>query len=94
LEDFIVSGELLEDVSEHAAVHTPEEVADFAAMLKACSTEELIARFDPAQMNRWNVYGTPWHESGREYVLQFLDPFREFILRAAEANHAMLITIS
>ena len=92
-EDFLGSGQILEHISEHAAVHMPEAVIDFATKLETLSSDDLIARFDAAQMNRLRVYGRPWDESGRGYVLQFLDKFRMFVLSAAEQKLAVLIVV-
>lgn len=93
LEDFLVSGALLGDISEHSAVHTPAEVAEFARKIETLSVEQLIARFDSVRMNELDVYGKPWDESGRNYVLQFLEPFREFIFATAAAKRALLVVI-
>jgi hypothetical protein len=92
-ENFLLSGQALGYISEHAAVHTPEEVIHFAAMINMHSSEDLIARFDASRMNELDVYGGPWTESLREYVQQFLDPFRAFVLSAAEQSLAVLIII-
>jgi hypothetical protein len=92
-EDFLLSGRMIAGISEHVSVHTTEEVIDFAARLAAHSCDDLIARFDATHMNELNIYGEPWDESGRTYVLPFLDKFRSFVLRAAEQRLAVLIVI-
>jgi len=90
-QEFLVSGQVLVDISENVALHMPQEVIDFAATIRTHSSEDLIARFDAARMNELAVYGSPWDESGLEYVRQFLDAFRAFVLDAAERRLAVLI---
>jgi hypothetical protein len=91
--DFLVTGVQLDGTTDHVAIHTPQDVAHFAELLSAIPTEQLMDRFDAARMNQENVYGKPWDESGRDYVLQVLEPFRQFVRTAAEAGHAVLIVI-
>jgi len=76
------------------AVHTAEEVVAFAARLQALSSDDLIARFDATHMNELSVYGEPWDDSGRVFVLPFLDKFRSFVLIAAEQGLGVLIVLS
>jgi hypothetical protein len=79
---------------EHVAIHTRSEVAEFAGQIRSSSAEQLIARFDPVRMNQLNVYCAPWDDTGRDYILQFLEPFRKCIIAADEGKHAMIIVIA
>jgi hypothetical protein len=92
IEDFMLSGIFL-DVSEHVAVHTGGEVQKFAALMKATSVEELSVRFNPETMNSEEVYGEPWDLSGKQYVMQLLSDFLQFIAAAAQEKHGMMVII-
>ena len=91
-EDFLLSGARL-DFSEHVAVHTAEEVAEFAAVLKDTSAEQLAERFDAEQMNSLDVYGGAWDTSGKAYLVEPLTELLEFVNRAAEKNQGMMVLI-
>jgi hypothetical protein len=91
-EDFLLSGARL-DFSEHVAVHTAEEVAQFAAVLKDTSAEQLAERFDAEDMNRLDVYGGAWDTSGKAYLAESLAGLLEFVDAAAEENQGMMVMI-
>ena len=91
-EDFLLSGARL-DASEHVAVHTAEEVAQFAALLKDTSAEQLAERFDAEQMNSLDVYGGAWDTSSKAYLIGPLTELLEFVNRAAEKNQGMMVLI-
>jgi hypothetical protein len=90
---FLVNGVLLEEISEHVAIHTAEQVADFAKVLSAHSDDELLQRFNPEEMNRLNVYGGPWNPSMKQYVGQFLPDLRDFLREAVLRNCGSITTI-
>ena len=92
LKDFLLSGMTIEDM-EGVAIHTRTAVADFADEVSSLTSEQLMSRFDPGRMNEKKIYLEPWDESGREYVLQFIEPFRRFIVAAADAQRAVLVVI-
>ncbi|MFC1597183.1 DUF1877 family protein [Planctomycetota bacterium] len=91
-EDFLLSGARL-DASEHVAVHTAEEVAQFAAFLKDTSAEQLAERFDAEQMNSLNVYGGSWDSSCKADLTELLTGLLEFVDAAAEENQGMMVMI-
>lgn len=91
-EDFLLSGARL-DTSEHVAVHTADEVAQFAAVLKDTSAEQLAERFDAEHMNSLNVYGGAWDTSGKAYLTESLTALLEFVNAAAEKNQGMMVLI-
>ncbi|WP_116811344.1 DUF1877 family protein [Steroidobacter cummioxidans] len=90
--DFLLSGMTIEDM-EGVTIHTCIAVAAFANQVTSITSEQLMSRFDPDRMNEEKVYLEPWDESGREYVLQFIEPFRRFIVAAADAKRAVLVVI-
>lgn len=92
VEDFLLSGSF-QETSEHVAVHTANEVQEFAAFLKATSVQALSARFDPEAMNREEVYGEPWDASGQRYATQYLNDFVTFISTAAQQGHGIMVVI-
>ena len=92
-QDFLLSGVLFEDVSEHVAVHTAEEVADFADFLRETSAADLADRFNAERMNSLNVYGGPWDSSGKAYVSEYLEGFLAFVAAAAENKQGMMVVI-
>jgi hypothetical protein len=53
----------------------PAAVTKFSNVMRATSSEQLIARFDPVRMTQLNIYGGPWCEPGRDYIIQSLAPF-------------------
>jgi hypothetical protein len=91
-EDFLLSGARL-DASEHVAVHTAEEVAQFAALLNDTSAEQLAERFDAEQMTGLNVYPGAWDTASKAYVTDFLTGLLEFVHAAAEENQGMMVII-
>jgi hypothetical protein len=91
-EDFLLSGARLE-FSEHVAVHTADEVAQFAAVLRGTSPEQLAERFDAEGMNRLDIYGGAWDNSGKAELTEFLPGLLEFVNRAAENNQGMMVMI-
>ena len=92
-EDFLLSGARL-DASEHLAVHTAEEVAQFAAVMKDASAEQLAQRFDAEQMNRLAVYGGSWTSSDKADLTESLAELLKFVKAAAANNQGMMIIIS
>jgi len=91
-EDFLLSGARL-DASEHVAVHTAEEVAQFTAVVKDTSAEQLAQRFDAEHMNSLNVYGGSWDISSKADLTESLTGLLEFVNAAAEENQGMMVII-
>jgi hypothetical protein len=90
---FLMSGHMLEDVSEHVAVHRASSIASFDAVLKQTSDDTLFARMNPQEMNRLDVYPGSWTGSERDYLAGYVNELRDFISATAASGRAMTISI-
>ena len=76
---------------------TQEEVRDVAAALEDISPDELRTRFDPAELERANIYPNIWQRDGEEaleYVLEYYGEVRRFFCAASEMGDGMLLYLN
>jgi hypothetical protein len=86
--------EVGQDFSGYGAARcfSPGEVGEVAAALAAVEEDEVMARFDPAQMAALQVYPFGWDEpDDREWLLEGLRDLRRFYGDAA-ANGRAIVT--
>jgi hypothetical protein len=92
-------GEALDDEGR-ARAFRPVEVERIARHLQALSQEQLAGRFDGKRMNELDIYpGRIWQpESGdhdtRQWLLDFYEEVREFMVRVAAARECVIVEVS
>jgi hypothetical protein len=95
--DFIVRGEELGDdiVYGPARVHDPASVARIHAALQPITEPMLRARFDPAAMDRLEIYPQGWTDRSLEEIGldRCYEALKDFVARAASAGDALVIWI-
>ena len=70
---------------------TPAEVAAISRALAGLSAEQLLARYDPREMNRRNVYGVSADEEEPESIRHYYERLRSYYADAARNANGMLI---
>jgi hypothetical protein len=78
---------------------TPAEVHDFQQALTGLATEELRARFNPAEMTALEIYPDIWDRDPAEddtlqYCLEYFETLRNFVGIVASKNQGLLIYVS
>ena len=78
---------------------TSAEVRTLASALKALPRDSLLQRFDPAALTAAEIYPDIWDRAPEEddtrgYVAEYYEQLRSFILDAAAAGEALLISIT
>lgn len=91
---FLLSGKILEDVSEHVAIQQADAVSAFKIILENTSDVELAARFDPAKMDAAQIYPGNWNARGFSYLEEYLGPLRLFIGLHANKGNGILVVIA
>lgn len=93
----MVGGEDLDDEGLVRALR-PHQVRRFAEHLSALTPAELAQRYDPARMNKLDIYpGAIWTrsappgESPLEWLLECFAELQLFMARAASAGHGVVI---
>ncbi|KRC84421.1 hypothetical protein ASE25_21585 [Terrabacter sp. Root85] len=73
----------------------PDIVREVAEALGVVTDAELRARFDPEEMQRLDIYPQIWEESDilDEYLLPNVQQLRDFYVRAAAHDAAVLIVV-
>ncbi|WP_161974529.1 YfbM family protein [Piscinibacter terrae] len=74
-------------------MHSPRQVKAYARRLAAETDSSLRGRYDPAEMDRQNVYPGDWAddpEEGFAYLLSAFRMLQSFTVRAAKADKAIL----
>lgn len=100
--DFLVRGG--EDVGDipsdegTARVFSPAQVKALAQALGALSERTLRARYDPAVMQREDIYPGFWEEpppdlEPEEELLSYFDELQKFMATVARRGHALLVFI-
>lgn len=78
--------------------YTPAQTADIAAMLNALDRDELRRRYDPAKMEREEIYPAIWEAEGDEafddYLFGFHESLRDFVNATAAKNMGLVIALS
>lgn len=92
-EHFILNGTLMEDVSEHAAIHTADQVAAFSALLSQSSDDDLLRRRDSERMEELGVYSSTGESWYVDYLRDYLVQLRQFITDASARGSGMLTLI-
>lgn len=74
----------------------PDEVRAVAEALGALPANQLLERFDPAAMNKAEIYPEGWTEDPehREYISDYYTELVAFFEQAARAGDAMLLYIN
>jgi len=78
-------------------VVSPEQVKAIADVLSKVTPEELSARYDPAALDKAQIYPTIWVRDGAEglkYLLSFFGPLQAFYIKAAENGQAVVLIIA
>jgi Domain of unknown function (DUF1877) len=75
------------------------ETAAFADALAALSNDELVARFDPADMMEKKIYPQIWDRDPEDddtlgYLMEYLAVLRDFVRTTAERRFGLLIAIT
>jgi hypothetical protein len=89
-----------EDVGYGPARAFPNaEVREISAALETVTREELARRFDPARMMELGIYPEIWDRDPAdddmlEYLLEYFDLLKEFIIRGAASGRGMLVYIN
>jgi hypothetical protein len=94
-------GEELGEEGGHAPARSlsASQVRKLAAALDRCPTEALLKRFDPAALTAADVYPGTWSRPAqgqdmRGYVGAHYDKLRKFVMQAAGARQALIISIT
>ncbi|MEY2934020.1 MAG: hypothetical protein RL033_4769 [Pseudomonadota bacterium] len=78
---------------------TSAEVRLVADALEALTPDVLLQRFDPAALTAAEIYPQTWdrppeEDDTRGYVADYFDQLRSFVIDAAAAGEAMLISLT
>jgi hypothetical protein len=78
---------------------TSGEVRRLAAALEALPRDSLLQRFDPAALTAAEIYPDIWdrppeEDDTRAYVAEYYEQLRSFIMEAAAASEALLVSIT
>jgi len=82
-----------------ARVLTPKEVHDFQQALAGLTTEDLRARFNPAEMKALEIYPDIWDRDPAEddtlnYCLEYFETLRNFVDMTASKQQGLVIYLS
>jgi hypothetical protein len=78
---------------------TAAQVRKLAVALEKYPTDALLKRFDPKALTAADVYPGIWHlppeqDDTRGYVAEHYERLRRFVMEAAAAGHALIISIA
>lgn len=90
--DFLVRGG--REVDDTNRLFSAGEVAGIDAALAPIDTALLRTRFDPADMDRLEIYPLIWSEDngGLDYCLAYFDDLKDFIRQAAARGLGMVLS--
>ncbi len=99
--NFIVGGHVVGDIEvgyEPAHVFFAEEVREISAALAWLDEAALRSRFNPAEMDRLEIYPSlSWEEDQDEeweYLWSYTETLREFLLKAVEKEAGMAVFLT
>ena len=86
------------DIGLNSRIVSPAEALRFGEFVNSLSAELLLSRYDPAAMEKLDIYPSIiWQREGQEafdWLLEYYDRLVAFFRDTAEEGHGYVITIA
>ncbi len=90
---FLLGGCEVPEVSEPLESHSAASVADVVHKINGRSASEILDGCSWDELNEAGIYGGPWDESARPYLLENLSGFLDKITTAAAENRGLFVVL-